>query len=100
LSGLSSRPAPDGFSFWIHVSPRARREGVGGRHGDALRVAVRAAAEGGRANAASVAALAEAFGVRAADVALAAARSRRKRVRIDGDPEALARRFEALANAG
>jgi uncharacterized protein len=98
LSGLPRRPAQDGFAFWIHVSPRARREGVGGRHGDALRVAVRAAPEGGRANAACVDALAEAFGVRAADVTLdPGARSRRKRVRIDGDAAALASRFETLA---
>ena len=92
-----SRPA-DGFSFWIHVSPRARREGVGGRHGDALRVAVRAAPEAGRANAACVAALAEAFEVGRADVALdPRATGRRKRVRIEGDPVRLERRFEALA---
>jgi uncharacterized protein (TIGR00251 family) len=99
LSGRTRRP--EGFSFWIHVSPRARREGVGGRHGDALRVAVRAAPEGGRANAACAAALAEAFGVGSRDVALdPGSRGRRKRVRIDGDPETLARRFEALADAG
>ena len=34
-------PAASELGFWIHVSPRARREGVGGRHGDALRVAVK-----------------------------------------------------------
>jgi uncharacterized protein (TIGR00251 family) len=98
-----SRPsaAPSGFSFWIHVSPRARREGVGGRHGDALRVAVRAAPEAGRANAACVAALAEAFGVARADVTLDPRSSgRRKRVRIEGDTALLARRFEVLAEAG
>lgn len=89
-----------GFSFWIHVSPRARREGIGGRHGDALRVAVRAAPEAGRANAACVAALAEAFGVARADVALDPRSSgRRKRVRIEGDASLLARRFEVLAKA-
>ena len=89
-----------GFSFWIHVSPRARREGVGGRHGDALRVAVRAAPEAGRANAACVAALAEAFGVSRADVELdLGASGRRKRVRIEGDTGLLARRFEVLAQA-
>jgi hypothetical protein len=97
LSGRSRRPA-GGFSFWIHVSPRARRANVGGLHGDALRVAVRAAPEAGRANAACVDALADAFGVARADVALAGATGRRKRVRIDGDPEALERRFAVLAN--
>jgi hypothetical protein len=92
-----SEPGP-GFSFWIHVSPRARREGVGGRHGDALRVAVRAAPEAGRANAACVAALASAFSVPARAVALDSRSSgRRKRVRIAGDAGLLERRFEALA---
>jgi uncharacterized protein len=100
LSRSASGPPSGGYSFWIHVSPRARREGVGGRHGDALRVAVRAAPEAGRANAACVAALAEAFGVGRADVTLTRATGRRKRVRIDGDVEALASRFEALADAG
>ena len=90
--------ADSGFAFWIHVSPRARREGVGGRHGDALRVAVRAAPEAGRANAACVAALADAFGVARADVALdPRSTGRRKRVRIVGDTSLLERRFEALA---
>jgi len=92
--------AEPGFSFWIHVSPRARREGVGGRHGDALRVAVRAAPEAGRANAACVAALAEAFGVARGEVALdPRSTGRRKRVRVAGDTSLLERRFEALANA-
>lgn len=90
--------APPGFSFWIHVSPRARREGVGGRHGDALRVAVRAAPEAGRANAACVDALAAAFGAARGEVALdLRATGRRKRVRIEGDASLLERRFEALA---
>jgi uncharacterized protein len=89
------------FSFWIHVSPRARREGVGGRYGDALRVAVRAAPEAGRANAACVAALATAFEVPARHVALDPRSSgRRKRVRILGDAHQLRLRFEALAKPG
>jgi uncharacterized protein YggU (UPF0235/DUF167 family) len=87
-----------GFSFWIHVSPRARREEVGGRRGDALRVAVRAAPEAGRANAACVAVLAEAFEVSRGDVALdPRSRGRRKRVHVAGDASRLERRFEALA---
>jgi uncharacterized protein YggU (UPF0235/DUF167 family) len=90
-----------GFSFWIHVSPRARREGVGGRHADALRVAVRAAPEAGRANAACVAALAAAFVVPRSQVSLDPRSSgRRKRVHIAGDPELLERCFETLAKAG
>lgn len=89
------------FAFWIHVTPRASRPGVGGRHGDALRVAVKAPPVEGRANAACAAALAEAFGVRRSAVALdPGARGRRKRVRIAGAVPALARRFEQLADAG
>lgn len=94
----STEGAQAGFSFWIHVSPRARREAVGGCHGDALRVAVRAAPEAGRANAACVAALAEAFGVARGDVALdPRSAGRRKRVRIEGDASLLGRRFATLA---
>jgi hypothetical protein len=93
--------AEAGLAFWIHVTPRARREAVGGRHGDALRVAVREAPESGRANAACVAALAEAFAVSRARVEIAAgARGRRKRVRVTGDPAALERRYEELAKLG
>lgn len=93
--------AERGFAFWIHVTPRAHREEVGGRHGDALRVAVREAPESGRANAACREALAEAFAVSRARVELAAgARGRRKRVHVAGDPAALERRFEELAKLG
>jgi uncharacterized protein (TIGR00251 family) len=90
-----------GLAFWIHVTPRARLEAVGGRHGDALRVAVREAPESGRANVAGVRALAEAFGVSRARVELElGAKGRRKRVRVTGDPAALERRFDELANRG
>ena len=87
-----------GFRFWIHVAPRARREAVGGLHGDALRVAVRAAPEAGRANAACIEALAVAFAVPRSRVVLdPGSTGRRKRVRIEGDSSLLERRFEALA---
>lgn len=90
---------PDAFAFWIHVTPRASREAVGGRHGEALRVAVKAPPVEGRANAACTAALAEAFGVRARAVELdPGARGRRKRVRIHGPAGELERRFAELAD--
>lgn len=67
-------------------------------HGDALRVAVREAPERGAANAACVRDLARVLGVRRRDVELeASTKSRRKRVRITGDREAIARRLEELA---
>jgi uncharacterized protein (TIGR00251 family) len=101
LSRGRGAPEPAGFGFWIHVTPRARRAAIGGRHGDALRVAVREAPEAGRANAACLAALAGAFAVSGARVELeAGARGRRKRVRVAGDRAALKRRFEELAELG
>ena len=98
--GPSFRATPEGLSFWIHVTPRARREAVGGTHGDALRVAVRAPPAEGAANRACSEALAAAFAVRRSAVELdPSSRSRRKRVRIRGDGERLAARLAALAGA-
>lgn len=91
-------PAPQGVRFVIHVSPRARRVRVGGLHGDALRVAVTAPPVEGAANQACVAAVAEALGLRRAEVRIAAGqRGRRKHVEACGDPERLARRIAELA---
>lgn len=95
---LTVQRAPDGVVFWIHVTPRARREQVGGLHGDALRVYVSAPPVEGEANAACARALADALEVRRADVWLdPGARGRRKRIRVQGDAEALMRRLRALA---
>ena len=86
------------FSFWIHVTPRARRAAVGGSHGDALRVAVREPPLGGAASAACVGALAEALGVTKTAVILnRGARGRRKRVRVEGEPLRLEAQIRALA---
>lgn len=88
----------EGLDFWIHVTPRARREAVGGRRGDALQVSVTAPPTRGEANAACVRALAEAFGVRPLQVEIrSGVRGRRKRVRLSGETRALAERLETLA---
>jgi hypothetical protein len=88
----------EGLDFWIHVTPRARREVVGGRRGDALQVSVTAPPTRGEANAACVRALADAFGVRPRQVEIrSGARARRKRVRLSGQSRALAERLETLA---
>jgi len=95
---LSIREVTDGVSFWIHVTPRARRPGVAGRHGDALRVAVSEPPVEGLANAACVRALAEALRVRRTAVAIdPKARGRRKRVRVSGVAAELRRRLAELA---
>ncbi len=88
----------EGLAFWIFVTPRARREAVGGRQGDALRVSVAAPPVEGKANAACVQALAEAFGVKRRDVEIhLGARGRRKRVRLSGETRALEARLQKLA---
>jgi uncharacterized protein (TIGR00251 family) len=89
---------PSGVSFWIHVSPRARKQRVGGVHGDALRVAVSAPPVEGRANAACVQLLAKTLGKPPVCIELDPdSKGRRKRVAVRGDPDALSERLRALA---
>ena len=88
----------DGIALWIHVPPRARRAGVGGVHGGALRVAVREAPSAGAANSACEKLLAKALRVARDCVDLPPhSKNRRKRVQIRGDPDVLAARLMELA---
>ena len=69
----------------VLVQPRASRAGVGPLVGDRLRVSVTAPPVDGKANAAVIETVAEAFGVRRADVAILRGETgRRKTVRIAG----------------
>ncbi len=80
------------------MTPRSKRPGVGGQHGDALRVGVAVSPEAGKANAACLKALAAAFEFGPDPIQLdLASRHRRKRVRALGEPEKLERRFAELA---
>lgn len=98
MRALELRPTDEGVDFRVHVHPRASRDTVGGLHGSALRVRVRAAPADGQANEAVLRCLSRALGVRAADVELrSGARGRQKWVRAMGSPEALIQRLEALA---
>ncbi len=89
----------DGVELRVHVRPRAAQDSVGGRtHDGALHVSVRAAPSDGAANAALCRALAQALGVRPRAVALlSGGKSRRKRVGVKGDPEALRAALDLLA---
>jgi uncharacterized protein (TIGR00251 family) len=69
----------------VHAQPGARRNAVLGTHADAVRVAVSAPADKGRANGAIQELLAEALGCKASQVELVSgASSRRKRFLIVG----------------
>lgn len=78
-------PRASGVRFAVHVQPRAKRPGIDGTHGDALRVRVQAPPVEGAANEAVVAVIAEALGVPARAVRIAAGQSgRQKLVDVDG----------------
>ncbi|MGE0877620.1 MAG: DUF167 domain-containing protein [Acidimicrobiia bacterium] len=90
-SGPSSDAAPcfdaceGGVVLRVHAQPGARRGGVAGRHGDALKVKVGAPPADGRANAELTELLATVFGVaRSAVVLTAGSTNRAKRFKIIG----------------
>ncbi len=69
----------------LHLTPGARREGIGGWQGGALRLRVRARPEKGRANEAALRLLADRLGLpRAALSIIRGATSRDKLVQVDG----------------
>ncbi len=80
------RPAgPDALT--VSVQPGARRPGVVGRHGDAVKLRVAAPAEAGRANRAVCDLNASAPGARPTDVTIASgASSRHKRLALRSIP--------------
>lgn len=82
----------------LKVVPGSTREGIAGWLGDALKVRVRAPAEAGRANAAVVRVVAEALGLSADAVRIAAGGSSpKKTLEIDGlDLATLRARIDAL----
>ena len=91
-----------GIRLRLKVQPKARRAGILGlapevEGGAALKVAVNAPPEGGKANAAVAALLADQLGVAKAAVSVVAgATDRRKLVEIRGEPAVLQARLAAL----
>jgi uncharacterized protein (TIGR00251 family) len=87
----------EGLRVAVRVKPAASRTAVGGRHGDALIVAVTAKPAGGRATEAVLRAVAKAFGVPRSSLTLVyGAASRDKVISIAGPAEGLAMRLDAL----
>jgi uncharacterized protein len=83
----------DGVVLRVHVQPRAGRDVITGRHGDALKVRVTAAPTGGLANDAVARQLAGAFLLAPSAVVLVSGRtSRAKRFLLTGVGAADARR--------
>src|SRR5439155_7161625 len=86
----------------VHVQPGAGRTAVVGRHGTSLKVRVAAPPEGGRANDACAALLAETFGVAPSAVELVSGgSSRMKRFRLTGvDLDEFTKLLEAAVDEG
>jgi uncharacterized protein len=97
---LPFTPAADGVRLAVRLTPKAaaaRIQGIveDGAGGQALKVAVTAPPEAGKANDALLALLAKALGVRRGALSLVlGAADRRKLVHIAGDPAALAAALE------
>lgn len=88
------RADQDGLVITARVSPKASRDAVQGvmatPDGQALKIAVTAPPDKGKANAAVAALLAKTFGVAKSSVAVIAGETdRRKVLRVSGDPAAL-----------
>jgi uncharacterized protein (TIGR00251 family) len=101
LAGTCLRAVGHGIRLRLKVQPKARRsrvEGIGPDiEGAALKLAVTAPPEDGKANAAVIALLAETLGVAKSAVSVVSgATDRRKLVEIRGDPAGLSARFDAL----
>lgn len=96
LSGLAIVPRQDGSEMIVHAVPGAKRGRVLGLHGDALRVAVDAPAEKGRANEALLELLAEVVGKKTSELVISSGeKGRRKRVLFRGiQPDELRARLE------
>jgi len=95
------QPAADGVRLRLKVTPKARHAGFGGLLAEAdghvaLKVAVTAAPEDGKANAAMIALLAKEWGVaKTAISVVAGATDRRKLVEIRGSTAELTARIGA-----
>lgn len=105
MSGVAARPSPfrvtaRGVRVAVRVNPRAARSRIEGIAAEAdggavVRVAVTAPPADGKANAAVLDVLAEAWRVKPSALALAAgATGRRKTIEVAGDPAMILARLE------
>jgi uncharacterized protein (TIGR00251 family) len=85
------------LTLTLHVQPGARKSGIAGTHGDALKIRIAAPAADNKANAALINFLSETLDVPKSTIAIRrGATGRRKVIEIAGGPD-LGTRIEALA---
>ncbi len=94
---MAAEPTPAPWRLQIHLQPRAARNRIVGRHGDAIKVQVHAPPVEGAANTALVAVLAETLDIpRRAIRIVRGSTGRDKLVEITSrDPEVCRRRLDA-----
>lgn len=84
-----------GVYLKVHARPGAKSASLRGLHDDAVRIAVKEAAQDGRANRAIESFVAKALGLAKASVSVTSGHtSRCKRLFIDGDVESLSRKLQ------
>jgi uncharacterized protein (TIGR00251 family) len=89
-----------GLYMNVHAQPGAKRPQLRGMHGDAIKIAVKEAAQDGKANAAIIRFIAEGIHLPLADVELSSGlTSRRKRMFLHGDSGELTHKLELWLNA-
>lgn len=83
-------PGKDGVYLSVHAQPGAKKAALRGLHGDAVKIAVKEAAQDGKANKAIEAFIAEELGIPKTSVSVTSGHtSRAKRIFISGDSDAL-----------
>lgn len=98
LENLELRDTPDGVELALKVVPGASRTHVAGVLGGALKVAVAAPPEGGKANAAVTRLLADVTGLKRSAVSITSGQSvPHKRVRMNGFTAAALRQALRIA---
>jgi hypothetical protein len=86
----------DGVYLSIHAQPGAKKAALRGLHGDAIKVAVKEAAQDGKANKAIEAFIAKELGLAKRDVEVTSGHtSRSKRIFLSGDADDLQKLVES-----
>ena len=86
---IDIREEADGVVFGVRVSPRAKRNAIGGEHDGLLKIGLTAPPVDGAANAALIKLLSKTLGVSKSSVTIVSGQSSRtKRVRVTGITQA------------